>query len=76
MQSFITISKLFGISIKLSVAEQLFELYITNPGESSWIGGWWQLLSVFLALVCAHVPVCGEAEAAAGVKFKICILDV
>ena len=74
MQSFITISKLFGISIKLSVAEQLFELYITNPGESSWIGGWWQLLSVFLALIT--VPVCGEAKAAAGVKFKICILDV
>ena len=51
MQSFITISKLFGISIKLSVAEQLFELYITNLGESSWIGGWWQLLSVFLAFI-------------------------
>ena len=31
-------------------------------------------MSVFLALIT--VPVCGEAEAAAGVKFKICILDV
>ena len=55
MQSFITISKLFGISIKLSVAEQLFELYITNPGESSWIGGWWQHLSVLLVAVITTV---------------------